>query len=291
MSRIAYVNGRYLAQRDASVNIEDRGYQFADGVYEVVHLYQGRFIDCDRHMARLERSLGEIRVTPPMGRDAMLHVLREVARRNRVTDGILYMQVTRGVSRRDHAFPVKPVAPAMVVTVRRLPPYPSNVEKWAIAAITRSDERWARCDIKSVGLLANVLAKQAAREAGAYEAILIDDAGHVTEGSSTSVWIVDARGVLRTRFLDHTILPGCTRDALLMLLGDKQIVVSETSFTEAELRGAREVFVSSASSFVKPVVRLDGAKVGAGDVGPVTRRLFDIFARHVKGDLANAPRA
>lgn len=291
MSRIAYVNGRYLPQRDASVNIEDRGYQFADGVYEVVHLYQDRFIDCDRHMARLERSLGEIRVTPPMGRDAMLHVLREVARRNRVTDGILYMQITRGVSRRDHAFPIKPVVPAMVVTVRRLPPYPSNVEKWATAAVTHADERWARCDIKSVGLLANVLAKQAAREAGAYEAILIDAAGQVTEGSSTSAWIVDAEGVLRTRFLDHNILPGCTRDALLALLGEERIVVSETSFTEADLRGAREVFVSSASSFVKPIVSLDGAKVGSGDVGPITRRLFDLFARHVKGDLANAPRA
>ncbi len=290
MSRIAYVNGRYLAQREAAVNIEDRGYQFADGVYEVVHLYQGRFIDCDRHMARLERSLGEIRVTPPMGRDAMLHVLSEVARRNRVRDGILYMQVTRGVSRRDHSFPLKAIAPAMVVTVRRLPPYPMNVEKWATNAITHPDQRWARCDIKTVGLLANVLAKQAAREAGAYEAILIDADGNVTEGSSTSVWIVDAQGVLRTRFLDHSILPGCTRDALLALLGSERIVVSETMFSESELRGAREMFISSASSFVKPIVRLDGAKVGDGKVGPVTRCLFDIFARHVKGDLANVPR-
>ena len=291
MSRIAYVNGRYLAQRDASVNIEDRGYQFADGVYEVVYLYKGRFIDCDRHMARLERSLGEIRVTPPMGRNAMLHVLSEVARRNRVRDGILYMQVTRGVARRDHAFPVRQVAPAMVVTVRRLPPYPMNVETWATSAVTHPDQRWGRCDIKSVGLLANVLAKQAAREAGAHEAILIDAAGNVTEGSSTTVWIVDAEGMLRTRFLDHAILPGCTRDALLELLGSESLSVSEAHFSENDLRNAREIFISSASSFVKPIVRLDGAEIGNGEVGPVTRRLFEMFARHVKGNLTNAPGA
>ena len=288
MSRIAYVNGQYLPQRDASVNIEDRGYQFADGVYEVVHLYQNRFIDTDRHMERLERSLREIRLTAPMGRDAMLHVLREVARRNRVTEGIVYMQVSRGVSRRDHAFPRHPVAPAMVVTVRRLPPYPGNVENWTASAITHPDQRWARCDIKGIGLLANVLAKQAAREAGAYEAILIDAAGRVTEGSSTSVWIVDAAGVLRTRFLDNHILPGCTRDALLGLLASEGIEHAETEFTEADLRSAREIMLSSASSFVKPIVRLDGKAVGSGEAGPVSRRLFDLFARHVKGDLPNA---
>jgi D-alanine transaminase len=287
MSRIAYVNGRYLPQSEASVNIEDRGYQFADGVYEVVHLYQNRLIDTDRHMSRLERSLREIRLSPPMGRVAMLHVLREVAARNRVREGILYMQITRGVARRDHAFPTNPVPPAMVVTVRRTASYPTNVEKWAASAITHPDERWARCDIKSVGLLANVLAKQAARDAGAYEAILIDKLGDVTEGSSTSVWIVDAQGVLRTRFLDNHILPGCTRDALTALLVTETIAYSETSFTEAELRGAREIFVSSASSFVKPITRLDGAPVGDGAVGPVARRLFDLFARHVKGDLSN----
>ena len=288
MSRIAYVNGRYLPQREAVVNIEDRGYQFADGVYEVVHLYRNRFIDTDRHMARLERSLREIRLTPPMGCDAMLHVLREVARRNRVSEGILYMQVTRGVSRRDHGFPTKPVPPSMVVTVRRGPPYPTDIEKWAVSAITHPDQRWARCDIKGIGLLANVLAKQAAREQAAYEAILIDGAGNVTEGSSTSVWIVDEHGMLRTRFLDHAILPGCTRGALLALLAEEGLRYDETGFSAVELRAAREVFLSSASSFVKPVTRLDGVPVGNGAVGPVTRQLFDMFARHVRGGLPNA---
>jgi D-alanine transaminase len=288
MSRIAYVNGRYLPQPQASVNIEDRGYQFADGIYEVVYLHDGRLIDADLHLDRLDRSLKEISLTPPMGRAALLHVLHEVARRNRVGRGILYMQVTRGVARRDHAFPGAHVPPALVVTVRRTPPYPAEVERWTGRAITHPDLRWARCDIKSVALLPNVLAKQAARSQGAAEAILIKPDGMVTEGASTSVWIVDADGRLRTRQLDHVILPGCTRGALLSLMGTEGIDCVEGPITEAELRGAREIFLTSASSFVKPMIALDGAPVGDGRVGPVTRLLFALFARHVKGDLRNA---
>ncbi len=293
MSRIAYVNGRYLPQRAASVNIEDRGYQFADGIYEVVHLYQNRFIDEDLHLDRLERSLREIELPSPMGRAALVQVLHEVARRNRVSDGLLYMQVTRGVARRDHAFPTrafpaKPVPPAVVVTIRRIPPYPEDISKWQASAITQPDLRWARCDIKSIGLLANVLARQAARKQGAIEAILIDASGMVTEGAATSFWIVDANGVLRTRFLDHAILPGCTRAALVSLMRDAGIAYSETAFSEQEMRGAREAFLTSATSFVKPITRIDANPVGSGEVGPVTRLLFDLFARHVKGDLRNA---
>lgn len=288
MSRIAYVNGRYLPQRDASVNIEDRGYQFGDGIYEVVHLYQGRFIDEDLHLSRLERSLREIELQMPMSREALVHVLHEVARRNRVRDGLLYMQVTRGVSRRDHAFPAKPVPPAVVVTIRRIPPYPQNVTNWQASAITQPDLRWARCDIKSVGLLPNVLARQAAKQQGAIEAILVDDKGMVTEGAATTFWIVDAEGVLRTRFLDHAILPGCTRGALIGLMREAGVAFSETAFSEAEMRGAREAFITSATSFVKPITKIDGKPVGTGEVGPVTQRLFDLFARHVKGDLRNA---
>ena len=288
MSRIAYVNGRYLPQRDASVNIEDRGYQFGDGIYEVVHLYQGRFIDEDLHLSRLERSLREIELQMPMSREALVHVLHEVARRNRVRDGLLYMQVTRGVSRRDHAFPAKPVPPAVVVTIRRIPPYPQNVMNWQASAITQPDLRWARCDIKSVGLLPNVLARQEARKQGAIEAILVDDKGMVTEGAATSFWIVDAEGVLRTRFLDHAILPGCTRGALIGLMREAGVAFSETAFSEAEMRGAREAFITSATSFVKPITKIDGKPVGTGEVGPVTQRLFELFARHVKGDLRNA---
>ena len=288
MSRIAYVNGRYVAQRDAVVNIEDRGYQFGDGVYEVIQRYQDRFIDADRHLDRLQRSLGEISLTPPMGRTALVHVLHEVARRNRVREGIVYIQVTRGVARRDHAFPVQSVPPALVVTARHTAPYPMAAERWTMTAITQPDQRWARCDIKSTGLLPNVLAKTAARAAGAGEAILIDAGGMVTEGASTNVWIVDAAGTLRTRALDHAILPGCTRGALIALLAEAGIVFEERGFSAVELAAAREAFLTSATSFVKPITAIDGAPVGDGAVGPVALRLFELFARHVKGGLPNA---
>jgi D-alanine transaminase len=288
MSRIAYVNGRYLPQREASVNIEDRGYQFADGIYEVVHLYEGRLIDEDLHLNRLQRSLREIRLPDPMSRAALRHVLHEVARRNRVREGLLYMQVTRGVARRDHPFPSQPVSPSVVVTIRRIPPYPTDVDKWTASAITYPDQRWARCDIKTVALLPNVLARQAAKENGAIEAILVDGNGMVTEGAATSFWIVDRNGVLRTRHLDRAILPGCTRGALLTLIGEEKVEFSETQFSEHDVREAREAFITSATSFVKPIVRIDGKPVGTGEVGPVTRRLFDAFARHVKGGLRNS---
>ena len=289
MSRIAYVNGRYAPQRDASVNIEDRGYQFGDGIYEVVHLYDGRFVDEDLHLARLERSLREISLPMPMSRAALRLVLREVARRNRVTEGLLYMQVTRGVARRDHAFPSKPVPPALVVTIKRIPAYPTDVDKWASSVITLPDLRWARCDIKTINLLPNCLARQAAKEQGAIEAILYDEAtGMVNEGAATTFWIVDEHGTIRTRHLDHVILPGCTRGALMAELREAGIAFEERAFSMDELKRAREAFITSATSFVKPIVKLDGAPVGDGTVGPMVRRLFEIFARHVKGGLKNA---
>jgi D-alanine transaminase len=289
MSRIAYVNGRYLDQRLAEVNIEDRGYQFGDGIYEVVHLYAGRFVDEALHLDRLERSLREIRLPMPMSRVALRHVLAEVARRNRVTEGLLYMQVTRGVAKRDHAFPAEGTAPALVVTVKRIPPYPAKVDAWGAKAVTRPDLRWARRDIKSVNLLPNCLARQEAREEGAIEAILYDPTTRmVTEGAATTFWIVDAAGVLRTRHLDHVILPGCTRAALIAEMQAAGMAFEERDFTLEEARAAREAFITSATSFVKPIVALDGTPVGDGTVGPVVRRLFEMFARHVKGDIRNA---
>ena len=288
MSRIAYVNGCYLPRADARVDIEDRGFQLSDGVYEVVYLSGGRLIDEGLHLDRLGRSLCELRMDPPMSRAALRHVLLEVARRNRLRDGLLYMQVTRGVARREHAFPTNPVPPTLVVTIRRVPPFPKDVMQWTGAAITQPDLRWARCDIKSVGLLPNVLARQAAREQGAVEAILIDRDGMVTEGAATSFWIVDAAGVLRTRPLDHAILPGCTRAALVDLLRENGITFEESRFSEQEMRAAREAFITGATTFVKPILRIDHRPVGDGVVGPVTRRLFDIFARHVHGGLRNA---
>jgi len=290
MSKIAYVNGAYVAQSEACVNIEDRGYQFGDGIYEVVHVHRGRFIDEDRHLGRLERSLKEIRLPMPMPRAALRMVLLEVLRRNRITaDGMVYMQVSRGVAPRDHAFPKKPVPVSFVVTAKRIAPYPTNLDATAISAITQPDLRWARCDIKTVNLLPNVLARQAAREAGASEAILYDEAtGMVRECAATSFWIVDAEGRLRTRHLDHAILPGCTRGALIAELDAAGIAYSLEEFSLEEMRAARETFLTSATSFVKPITRIDGKPVADGKVGPVTRRLFEIFTRHVNASAGNA---
>ncbi|MGI4977904.1 MAG: D-amino-acid transaminase [Janthinobacterium lividum] len=293
MPRIAYVNGRYLPLSEASVNVEDRGYQFADGIYEVLALAGGAFLDEALHMARLERSLREIGIAPPMAPAALRLVLREVVRRNRVSDGLLYLQVTRGVARREHAFPPasprtgRAVPPALVVTCRAGAPPPADVADWAASAITAPDERWARCDVKSIALLPNVLAKERARRAGAAEAILVDRDGLVTEGASTTVWVVDAGGTLRTRPLTHAILPGCTRAALIGELAAAGIGFEERAVSEPELRAAREVFITSATSWVRPVVRLDGAPVGDGATGPVARRLFALM-RHPGRGLAGA---
>ena len=281
MSRVAYVDGRYVPHRDAHVHVEDRGFQFSDGVYEVLLLLGGALIDADLHMARLARSLAELRIAQPMTDAAFGVVLGEVVRRNRLRDGLVYIQVTRGVARREHAFPDKLPRPTLVVTARAIPPFPKSLANWTCRAITWPDERWARCDIKSVSLLPNILARQAARERGALEAILVAADGTITEGAATTIWIVDEFGTLRTRKLSHQILPGCTRAALCTLLEQHQIRVEQREFSREELRRAREVFLTSATSYVKPIVAIDNEPVGEGRPGPVAQHLFELFARHV----------
>ncbi len=277
---IAYVNGRYRPLRDASVNIEDRGYQFGDGIYEVLYVHQGHLIDASLHLERLARSLKEIGLALPVAPAALPVIIAELLRRNRMATGLVYVQVTRGVAKRDHPFPVG-ARPALVVTVRHKPAPPADAAAWAVAAITMPDERWGRCDIKSINLLPNVLAKQAARQAGAYEAILVDAAGLVTEGAASTVWIVDAAGILRTRQLDRHILPGCTRAALLTMLDEQNIRFEIAAFAVRDLRDAREIFLTSATSFVKPVTMLDGAVVGNGEPGPVSTALLARYVGHI----------
>ncbi len=280
MSRIAYVNGRYVRHADASVHIEDRGYQFADGVYEVCGIRDGRLMDEALHLARLQRSLGELRIAMPMSLSALRHVMREVVRRNHVENGLVYLQVTRGEAPRDHPFPAKPVMPALVVTAKRLNTarIEQAVEK-GVAVVTMPDLRWARRDIKSIALLPNILAKQAAREAGAYEAWLVDADGFVTEGSSTNAWIVDKEGRLITRSTGPDILTGITRTVLLETAEQEGIEVIERPFTVEEAKTAREAFVSASSAVIIPVVRIDDAMIGNGVPGSITLRLREAYAK------------
>jgi D-alanine transaminase len=283
MSRIAYVNGRYRPHRDALVHVEDRGYQFADGVYEVCEVRGGRIVDERRHMARLTRSLAELRIALPMPLSALSIVLHETVRRNRVRDGIVYLQVTRGVARRDHAFPAPGTAPSIVVTARTLDIAKADqVAADGIAVIILSDNRWARPDIKSVSLLPNVLAKQAAREAGAREAWFVDAKGFVTEGSSSNAWIVTADGDVVTRPVDNRILNGISRTVVLDAIAAQGLRLAERPFTAAEAKAAREAFVTAASQIVQPVVRIDGQAVGDGRPGPVATALRREFHRHAE---------
>src|SRR5579863_5769004 len=249
MSRIAYVAGQYLVHRQAAVHIEDRGFQFADGVYEVIAVKGGRLVDEERHLERLRRSLGELRIDPPMAEAALRVVISEVVRRNGVDTGIVYLQVTRGAAPREHAFP-RAATPTLVVTARRTKPPDPRLGEDGVAVITIPDIRWQRCDIKSVALIANVLGKQAAREAGAFEAWQVDRDGAVTEGTSTNAWIVTADGEIVTHPADHAILNGVTRLAVLDVIRAEGLRCVERAFTVTEARAAREAFLTSTTSDV-----------------------------------------
>ena len=279
MSRIAYVAGQYLPHRQAAVHIEDRGYQFGDGVYEVIAVMGGHLVDEERHLARLNRSLTELRINPPMNDSALKIVIREVIRRNGVNTGIVYLQVTRGVAPREHAFP-KVAKPVLVVTSRRSRPPDPRLGQEGIAVITIPDIRWQRCDIKSIALVANVLGKQQAREAGAYEAWQVDREGQVTEGTSTNAWIVTADDNVITRAADHAILNGVTRAAILEIIQREGYRLVERPFTVAEARAAREAFLTSTTADLLPVARIDGIPVADGRPGPLSRKLREAYFLH-----------
>jgi D-alanine transaminase len=282
MSRIAYVNGTYRPHNEATVHIEDRGFQFADGVYEVWSMFDGRLADFEGHMSRLARSLTELRIPIPMTAQALSRVLRETVRRNRVRNGIVYLQVTRGTAARDHAFP-HDTPPSVIVTAKSIDLRKGEaLATKGAAAVTMPDLRWGRCDIKTVGLLANVLAKQAAREKAAYECLMVDDLGLITEGSSTNAWIVDEAGKLRTRDVQANILRGITRAAILKLAQAEGIELEERPFSVDEAKRAREIFVTAASSFVMPIVSLDGARIADGKPGPVATRLREIYLEQAR---------
>ncbi len=276
MAGIAYVNGRYVRGPEASVHVEDRGYQFADGIYEVCLVIDGQYWDAEGHLERMKRSLGELQINAPMARGSLEVVMRELLRRNRMRDALVYIQVTRGAAPRNHPFPSN-TPPALVMTARRfdLDESDAQAEK-GVKVITRDDIRWRRVDIKTVGLLPNVLAKQAAVEAGAAEAWFVRD-GHVTEGSSTNAWIVDSSGALVTHPRTNDILGGITRETAIACARDLQMEVKERPFTLEEAMEAREAFISSATNLIMPVIEIDGRKVGTGEPGQTALRLREAY--------------
>lgn len=275
MSRVAYVNGRYVPHGEAAVHIEDRGYQFADGVYEVIAVAGGRLVDETGHLARLRRSLGELGIPRPMTDRALLVVLREVIRRNLVVDGLVYLQVTRGVARRDHGW-AEGMPPGLVVTARPKK-QPTVLAAKGVAVITVPDLRWKRCDIKTVGLLANVMAKQRARAAGAFEAWMVDERGDVTEGTASNAWIVSRQGAVVTRDANNSILNGITRTAVVEAAAAAGLALEIRPFSVDEAQAAAEAFLTSTTSFVLPVVSIDGRPVGDGKPGPMARRLLGLY--------------
>jgi len=281
MSRVAYVDGQYLPHRWAAVHIEDRGYQFADGVYEVIAVVGGRPLDEEPHLARLTRSLAELRIAAPMSNAALRVVIREVIRRNGARDGILYVQITRGVAARDHAFPAT-ARPVLVVTSRRKRPVDPRAVDAGVAVITIPDIRWQRCDIKSVALLPNVLGKQRAKEDGAFEAWQVDREGKVTEGTSTNAWIVTSDSTVVTRQADSAILNGVTRLAVLDIIRREGYSFVERAFSVAEAKSAPEAFLTSTVLDLLAVVSIDRAAVGSGQPGPLTRKLRQCYLAHAE---------
>ena len=278
MSRFIYLNGQYVPYAEAGIHAEDRGFQFGDAVYEVCEVKGGRLVDEIRHMERLARSLRELRIPEPMGHGAWSRVLREIIRRNRLRDGSLYLQVSRGVNRRDFFFPPEGTPPTVVCIAR----HASSAKAEAMAARgigvkSVPDNRWHRCDIKTVMLLPASMAKEAARAEGANDAWFVDAKGFVTEGASANAWIVDKEGRLITRQIDNVILRGVTRTTLIDLLRREGIELLERPFTIAEAKAAREAFITSATSIVMPVVAIDGVTVANGAPGLLSLKLRAAF--------------
>jgi D-alanine transaminase len=286
MTRIAYVNGVYRRHAEALVHIEDRGYQFGDGVYEVCEIYDGALVDETAHLARLERSLAALRIDLPVSIAAIKIIMREIIARNRVhDDGLAYIQVTRGVAPRDHGFPLQARA-SLVVSAKANDRRNGEARAAAgVKVVALPDERWRRPDIKSLQLLPNVLAKQIAREQGAYEAWLIDEQGRITEGSSTNAWILTEGGALVTRQTDQAILRGVTRVTLIAALAAEGLRVEERPFTLEETYAAREAFLTSAGNGVLPVVAVNDRPIGDGRPGVTTCALREKFRRFAPKSL------
>jgi D-alanine transaminase len=279
MSRIVYVNGAYLPEEEATISIFDRGFIFGDGIYEVSAVLGGKLVDCEAHLARLERSAGEIGLELPCSRAELVAIHQELIARNSLDEGSIYLQVSRGAADRDFPFP-KGVKPSLVLFTQARQFAETPLAKTGIKVVSTPDLRWARRDIKSVNLLAPVLAKQFAAENGAQEAWMIED-GVVTEGASSTAWIVKGKTLI-SRPLSHKVLPGITRTAVLAFLAESGFAFEEREFTLDEALDAEEAFITSATSLVMPVTTIDGHSIHNGAPGPATLRLREIYLEYAR---------
>ena len=281
MAKISYINGSFVNHLHAATHIEDRGYQFADGIYEVIAFYNRKFIDEDLHIKRLFRSLKELDIDAPMSEKALKIIMRELIAKNNRDNGTIYMQISRGIAKRDHAFP-KNTRPSIVMSITGTKsPKPQEV-KAGVKVITQPDLRWARRDIKSIGLLPNVLAKQAANEAKAREAWLIGSNGNITEGAVSNAFIVSKKGEIITHPVNNNILSGITRLVVLELARKNGFKVIERAFNLKEAKEASEAFLTSTTSNVLPIVSIEGKKIGTGKPAEVSIKLLELYYKHIK---------
>jgi D-alanine transaminase len=280
--QITFLNGEFVPHDQAYVHVEDRGFVFADGVYDFILVHRGGLINEEAHLQRLDYSLGELEIPWPLPRDDFKAALREVIRRNELTDGFVYIQFTRGVAPRDHGFPKGDIKGTSVIIARPLP-YPSMEEAQTGAAIiTTPDQRWKRCDIKTIALLPNILAREKAIRAGAYEAWLVDDEGFITEGPACNAWIVADDDTVITRYLDNGILRGITRSKIFQEFAGTDIRFEERKFSVDEAKSAKEAFLTNSPYLVKPVVCIDDTVIGDGEIGPVTLKLLRAYRAFVE---------
>ena len=281
MPRLAYVNGQFIPHNQASVHVEDRGYQFGDGVYEVITVVKKRLVDLEGHLDRLNRSLGELCIEWPVSRSVLEILIRQLLIRNRVSNGIIYIQITRGVAPRDHKFPTIFTPTSLVMTTRHIVHERSANFRKGVKVITIPDIRWQRCDIKSTSLLPNCLGKQRAFEAGAYEAWQVGEDGNITEGTSSNAWILTQQNELITRAPTSVILNGVTRGTIIEIAEQRGITFVERPFSVSEARGSAEAFTSSATSFITPVIQIDDV-VLSDNPGPLALALLNRYREYIE---------
>ncbi len=285
MNRISYVNGSYIEHDKATVSIDDRGYQFADGVYEVAFVKKGVFLDWQEHCQRLQRSLDGLQIKYKVSEKELEKITRKLMKENGLADAVMYLQITRGVAKRDHRFPNPAPVPSVVMTVSK-PSLPTDEQYTkGVDVITYPDIRWKRRDYKTISLLPNVIARQKAEDEGVMEAVFVEDNGVITEGSSTNFFIIDDKGNIKTHPANESILGGVTRNGVIKAAKGGKLKVVEKAFFLDDAMNAKEAFITSTTKHVLPVVKIDGKKIGNGKPGVITKQLIDLYKCYINKQI------